>query len=490
MKTHSIQAKILSVLLLLSICLASFSACGGGSGKTSDTTAGNGAGADNAAESTDSELKSDLPDVNYNGYEFRLLNGNTSTWMTIFKVTAEAETGDTLIDSIFRRNMNVEDKYGVKISEISTTSARSDVQKSILAADNAFDVSLMIMADSFATALAALSVEYDDIPYVDIDKPWWVQNSIEDLSINHRVYFAVSTFDTTHYDGARTLFFNKKLMSDFKLGDIYGMVDEGKWTIDAFGGMCSAVAADLNGDGKWNAGDRYGYTSYEGMNGQTFLAGIDAKASLSKDADDLPFFNLDNEEYHTKFAKLASVLNDTPGAKNPLGDAATHGDVDAFLSDYALFYIECLANCKHLRTMETDFGIIPPPKYDEAQEEYMSLAGNPYFMCVPITSTDLERTGVIMEALAYESIDTVAVAFYDVLLMGKVTRDNASEKMLDLIFNSLSFFHPLCLTSLHDKLIVMVDRNETDLASFFAANTEIIQKEINAAIETYKSKLA
>lgn len=481
----------ISALILTAMVLVSFlSSCGGNTAsQPAVTTVNNETSADETAEETTSKLTANLPDVNYDGYQFVFMNGNVAEWMTLFVVTAAEETGDTINDAIYRRNLNVEEKFGVKISEISSSSGKSQTQKAIMAGDSSFDISLLVMADSFALALEALTIEYSNIPVIDVSKPWWIQNSITNLSIENKVFFGISQFDTTHYDGVRTLFFNKSMIENFKLDDPYELVNTGKWTIDEFEKMCTSVAADLNGNGEWDVGDRYGYTSYDGMCGQTFLTGIDAKASLKKDSNDLPLFDLDNEEYYTKFTRMAQVLNDTPGGKNPKGVSDTHGDVEAFINGYALFYIECLANAKHLRTMDTDFGILPSPKYNESQPEYHSLAGNPYFMIVPVTNSDLNRTGVIMEALAYESVDTVSTAFYDVLLMGKITRDNSSEEMLNLIFNSLSFYHPLCLSSLHTQVTTMVDQNKTDLASFFAKNKDKIQKEIDSAIEKYRENI-
>ena len=46
------------------------------------------------------------------------------------------------------------------------------------------------------------------------------------------------------------------------------------------------------------------------------------------------------------------------------------------------------------------------------------------------------RTAAILEALAAESKYTLKPAFYDISLKGKMIRDEESEEMLDLIFDS------------------------------------------------------
>ena len=51
--------------------------------------------------------------------------------------------------------------------------------------------------------------------------------------------------------------------------------------------------------------------------------------------------------------------------------------------------------------MKDDFGIIPYPKYDETQTEYISSASSNFLsVCaVPVTNDDLENTGAFMEYL-------------------------------------------------------------------------------------------
>jgi hypothetical protein len=85
--------------------------------------------------------------------------------------------------------------------------------------------------------------------------------------------------------------------------------------------------------------------------------------------------------------------------------------------------------------MDSDFGILPYFKYDEAQQNYYTTIGSWHsvFLGVPTGPQDLERTGIITEVLASESYD-LTEAYYDKTLKGKTTRDEESSAMLDLIF--------------------------------------------------------
>ena len=145
-----------------------------------------------------------------------------------------------------------------------------------------------------------------------------------------------------------------------------------------------------------------------------------------------------------------------------------------------------MGNAQKLRQMDIDFGIIPGPKWDEAPENYANCGGNPYFMCVLTTNADLERTGILMESMAYESMKTVKVAAYDEMLMGKVSRDNDSEAMLDIINSTLVYDHPIAATYLNTQITDnYMFKGKNDYASFFTKFESKITKEIQKYIDAY-----
>ncbi|MBQ7718939.1 MAG: hypothetical protein IJT56_00010, partial [Clostridia bacterium] len=130
------------------------------------------------------------------------------------------------------------------------------------------------------------------------------------------------------------------------------------------------------------------------------------------------------------------------------------------------------------------------PKYDESQENYINLGGSPFFMTVPVTAPDLGRTGDVMETLASASAGVIDTAYYDVVLKGKVSRDDESEEMLDLIISTLEYYHPLANSYLNAPLADdYLWKGKTDFASYFASVKDSINAEIAEAIEKYKENV-
>ena len=60
-------------------------------------------------------------------------------------------------------------------------------------------------------------------------------------------------------------------------------------------------------------------------------------------------------------------------------------------------------------------------------------------MCVPAVIQETDMVGAVLELLAYESGDTVIPAYYDVLLAGKLSRDEDSRNMIDILFDTIAY---------------------------------------------------
>jgi hypothetical protein len=86
--------------------------------------------------------------------------------------------------------------------------------------------------------------------------------------------------------------------------------------------------------------------------------------------------------------------------------------------------------------MEDDFGLLPMPKFDEAQTDYHQFTSGGWASSysIPVTTSDLARTGMILEVMAGYSSDTIVPALIDVSLKSKFARDEESEKMLEIAF--------------------------------------------------------
>lgn len=141
-----------------------------------------------------------------------------------------------------------------------------------------------------------------------------------------------------------------------------------------------------------------------------------------------------------------------------------------------------------LRDMDSDFGILPYPKFDEAQENYVSQDWGG-LMCVPTSIQNPEMVGSVIELLAYFSEETVIPAYYDVTLDGKIARDEDTIAMLDIIFDTIAYeiggnyfgfssgFNDLFYT----MGSLVIQKKSADFASWYAKN----EKAANTTIDKF-----
>ena len=167
-----------------------------------------------------------------------------------------------------------------------------------------------------------------------------------------------------------------------------------------------------------------------------------------------------------------------------------------YQSDKALFYYGELHAVATMRDMNSDFGIMPMPKYDEAQAGYHHCV-NPDVAAtyvIPKDNLDYEKTGYIMDALGAESKNELTPAYYDISLRGKVnlkgkvSRDEESTQSLDIIISSIKYdIGYLAGLDISSMLNTMADAYNTDLASQYARQTKVIQKNLDRMLTKFEA---
>jgi len=482
---------IIAALIILPLLTAS---C-----QSPDTNAGSREGPDTLADSQDvggadenipedpfAIYKDGLGEYDFNGDEFKIQifeNENVRN-----NIDAAEENGEVFNDALYKRNRTVEERFNVIIKEVETEDFRNaQTKRTILAGDaSVFDMFDSRCPDAFANWQEGLIVSYDAIPNIDLSKPYWNRSANKTLTLGKNQYAAIGNFNFASYEISHALLFNKSMVQNFGLESPYALVTENKWTFDKMEEMMKLVISDLNGDGVMDDNDRYGYLTHPKQVLPNFwIAG--GVFSVGKDENDMPYLAMGNEKFFSVFDRVFAMMWDT-GAYylGKGGPDIPEYAIRMFSNGQSLFMDTTLFVIERMRGMETDFGIIPYPKYDEKQENYVSRVEYYMTMQIPATNPDAARAGVMLEALNSESAKTIIPAFYDIALKTKYARDDESSQMLDLIFNTLVV--DIGDTTLCDKIrdafmAAMFEKNDRNLASKIESTEKIIQKFIESMPE-------
>lgn len=435
--------KTISFLLLCAMLCAAAGCASDSGSDTPDTTGNADATADTTPAETETEkILPDLPERDFEGYTFRgMTKGTASSHWSSRDFYAEEITGEAINDAVYNRNATVGEKYNFKMEELGAESGDpvSDARKAVQAGENSFDV---ILAGNSINPMITdgMLLDLNAMPYMDMTRPWYDQNANESLSIGHKLFVSCGELNIMDNDATWSILFNKAMAEDLGFDSFYDMVKAGTWTQDVLLAAMEAASIDLNGDGQRDAADQWGNVG-EGFDVMGYMIGAGARC-FTKDADDMPVFDALSERYVDAYAK-ASAINDNTDICLTITKAGGNWDVldNVFTEGRCLFSYVGLNRVTLFRDMEADFGILPTPKFDEAQEEYHNVVSTwgANFFAVPKTTEDMERTGIILEALSAESMYTLTPAYYDVTLKTKAARDEKSSAMLDIIFASRVF---------------------------------------------------
>jgi len=370
----------------------------------------------------------------YDGYSFRILDREGS-WETV-DVMAEEMTGEAINDAVLERNNLLSEKLNVVVVEQRNSSPYTTMKTAVTAQSDDFDTVTDGLSRLASTVANGIIYDYREIPEVKMENGWWDQHLISGMSVANKVFFMTGDISIMDNYGTWCMMFNKDILNDNGLENPYDLVHEGKWTLDKLAEMSLVTTVDLNGDGKWTADDQYGFIS-ESYNTYGLYICFGEKIT-DKDENDLPVFVYSEESAINSIIKSLEVQYSN-GCNMGLFPGLSREA--QFKAGGGLFYFAGMINITAFRDSETDFGIIPAPKYDEAQEQYYSTYSpeNMTAYSIPVTVADTARVGDILEAMAAFSAYTLTPAYYDKTLMGKSVRDAESEPMIELILNSRNF---------------------------------------------------
>ena len=449
------------ILVIICFVFTAFAACspnkenendGNQNGASPDSSENTGENGEIAAAAIE---RPHIPEgTDYGGYEFKILAKHftsVSAPATLIEneVFAGEETGEPLNDAVYKRNRTVEALLNIKISEIS--GADFDVVKyaknSVQSGDNSFDAMCIQDYDNVSLLQSNCLVNFYGVPNIDLVKSWWDQRAVKEIGYKgSKLYFVCG--DINWYDdySLMVLFFNKRLFQENGMDYPYDKVLQGKWTLDEFSRAIKDFTRDINGDGVLNQEDQWGMLENTDSVYHFIIGGGEAISSLNKEG--VPEINALTERhlavvegFGNLFSDKSSVLQAGNGQMKGVSNEWGDGIFRVFREGRGLMLAEVVGSIPTFRDMEDDFGLLPQPKFNEAQEDYATFTSGGWASSysIPVSNQELARTGMVLEAMAGYSVDTIRPALFDVSLKSKFARDEESEKMLDIVFASKKY---------------------------------------------------
>ncbi|MCL2772988.1 MAG: extracellular solute-binding protein [Oscillospiraceae bacterium] len=495
--------KFMSFILISILLLGILTSCGNNSSAPDNTDKNNTAAstaADNAGDAqsagdsaTETRVNANLPEKDFGGYTFTFLAhhmeyaGDWTGDAAPLELVAEEENGDPINDAVYRRNMTIKDKYNIDIKMIDNTSENSLMKKAVNAGDDIYDAAVIFNNNVPTAVTSNLLVNVNKLTYIDSSKPWW-DPAVNSMSIDHKNYLLCGDLFILDKEATNIIVFNKDLLANLAIDLPYNLVKEGKWTTDKLSEMVKGTSSDLNGDGVMGVDDRWGFGIFNDTLHAFLVSGGGALAV--KDDNDIPYMDFASDKNLNILNKAMDLLYNKDEVINQQGTGGFDTHV-AFQANKIVFLWGRMHLVTEFRSMESNFGIAPMPKYDESQANYYSLV-NPYtgvLLGVPKSVQDLDRASIILEALSAESRYTLQPTYYDVVLTRKYVRDDESGEMLDIIFSSTVYDigGVYSFGNVYNNFIVLTSKYDRNITSFYDANIDKMNSAISKVVDTFQS---
>lgn len=446
MKT-SVFTRALCILLLLSLAVV-FAACG-----TEETpSVGTSSAAESTSDTTSEPLFSNLPDINFDGADFVVLvNGDSFEQYASVEVLPQATSDSGLQDAVKTRNDLIEERFGVTIKEYRTeaqTDMVSVIRTNAMSGVSEYDLVMPYMSDAATLAMEGLFFDLAKTENIHLNRSYYDQGAVSGLSVAKKNYFATGDLSLLSFACTHAMIFNKDMIQENGLENPYELVENGEWTIDKLQEMARKVTAESDGISGWGYADTYGFLVNGNFASSMFIGA--GHRFTSKNEKDEPVISINASGAVSAIEKITDLINDK-GASAQIVDGSdfytsavaagknvwtTANEVVA--NKTVLFRAIALIDVFDMGQYECNFGVLPTPKLDTAQDQYYNRVSTLYASCVaiPINVNDLTMSAVITDALMQASTDTIKKAYFEVIMKGRKIADLESEKMLDIIFDS------------------------------------------------------
>ncbi len=351
----------------------------------------------------------------------------TTDQQTILPTDSDDHMNSAKIDS--RRA--VEEAYNTVIisNPVSAATMLEDAKKAVLAETYYADLLAIPLSEVGAFRASGILANMNSLPHTDYSAEYYNQTIIESAYAGNQLYavFGDANFNPSHLSA---VYFNRELIKECGVDDIYTLVSEGKWTWDKLRefaiNACSGVDS-ISGIG----------AAYDKSTLIDIAATSHGIVYTSSSINAVPAVDyLDNDSIDNKAKAAVDSLYNLIYKDKTFVDKKADDVQSIFLSGELLFCIDSLDYIDSNADSDVSWGLLPIPKYDDQQESYLTLLSNdaPVFCAIAGTSS-YENAGIILEALNVASHDYVVETYLNER-MNYYLRDSGSISMLSIICES------------------------------------------------------
>jgi hypothetical protein len=156
-----------------------------------------------------------------------------------------------------------------------------------------------------------------------------------------------------------------------------------------------------------------------------------------------------------------------------------------FIDGNAVFSFSLIGDAGTISpNVDFNLGILPVPKWDEAQEKYQTALQRFCYALIPTTVQDEAAAGAVLEAIASETYRTLVPAYCDIMLKTRYSNNEEVSEMYALILDSIIFdpgnVFATNIGSPTELYRSALDKNVTNWVSTMRAQKKVMEKKFES----------
>ncbi|MBQ3506956.1 MAG: hypothetical protein IJA91_00270 [Clostridia bacterium] len=456
-------------------------------------------------ETADQNYVCDLPsDLKYGGETIGVLYANVNNKGD--ELISEKLGLGVVSDAVYERNLAVSEWLDVKLEfypEDDASQVANSQTLDIQGGQGDYDLVVNGTYMAIQPAMEGKYINLSVLENINTDKHYWTQgyNDMVTFTDAGMQFLASGPIAISMFRFMYLTLYNKTLLDDNKIPDLYETVKAGDWTLDYQYSIVKDHYVDKDGNAKASDGDFFGFVTGDTISVDPYMVAANIHM-ITKDADtgDMMY----NAEALASLSDLCDKVQLLYNNESTyVYKGATMDDVpynyiiDHFTENNALMvttmFLKMETNYDSLAAIS--YGIAPMPKFDTNQKNYYSYVQD-QVSCFGISAvvgdtTRQEMLAAVLEAMAYRSYQLVRPAYYETALSERYMQDPQSKEVLDMIFDTLYFdFSSSCsnvVTAcvIRDNLRPLLSGKKNTISS----STKSWQKSVDRALKNYNDTL-
>ena len=402
---------------------------------------------------TDTGRLAELGSRDMGGETFKILDANDYPDMHVNFSTEETRFDSKINEALYNRDIRLTVSYNLGGIEYSSktkaVSGIDAVRTQTLSGTVDYDMIISTAVGSTALGaqggtLAAVALQgvlrnLNELQYLSLDKEWWSPLIYKNMLLNDKLFFTTGDIAPSLYQAPAAMYANMdRFLQYYEDTDIFKIVEDGEWTLEKLYTMTVDISQDTNKDNKMHASDDFFglIIAKNGLTVQNFVIG--AGLNFSEVEKNELTMNLKSETLGNVVEKIALLYPSMNFDYKDQQDTIN----STFKNGRAVFLAHQLeAAMFHLRDMKDDYVVLPYPKMDASQEQYLSQVNHwcDCFVAVPYAMEESRRefVGFMMEAMAAYSNKELRPLVYETVLKLQRVNDAQSSAMIDVIMDGI-----------------------------------------------------